>query len=207
MTDASADWAAWVQAFGTIAAVLGAAWIAARDAREARRREEQQLRRSELRGAEALHASRTAALNLAILAIERVRELHVLLRDEARRDRIAWGAPSRTLLVTESMLAAFPIQSLEDADAMVAFSYFPGLLATAAEVYARLEAEIRGAGEQDRVAIYADFAEQMARIERAAHRRLGQLKTALKIEDGKTGRRTPPSEPSVAMARRAEPRG
>lgn len=116
MTDASADWAAWVQAFGTIAAVLGAAWPAARDARETRRREEQQLRQADLRAAQALRASRAAALNLALLAIERVRELHALLRDEARRDRISWGAPSRTLLVTGSRRSLRGLRQSDGAD-------------------------------------------------------------------------------------------
>jgi hypothetical protein len=83
------------------------------------------------------------------------------------------------------MLAAFPIQSLEDAPAMVAFSYFPGLLATAAEVYGNLEEEIRACDDdQDkRKAIFEKFADDIVRHERVGRRRLGELKAALKIED------------------------
>ncbi len=185
IVDVSADWAAWVQAVGTIAAVAGAAWVAAGDARAARRREEQQRIQAEARALQAHQATRTAALNLAILAVERLKELHALLRDDARRERITRVSFSRSLLVTESMLAAFPLQSLEDAAAMVAFSYFPGLLATAAEVYGNLEAEIRACNSDEirRRAVFDTYAEDMAHHERSGHRRLNELKAALHLVD------------------------
>lgn len=185
IVDASADWAAWVQAVGTIAAVLGAAWVAAGDARAARRRDERQRTEAQEHAAQAKHASRLAAYNLAILAVERLKELHALLQDDARRERVVRMSPSRTLIVTETMLAAFPLQSLEDAPSMVAFSYFPGLLATAAEVYGNLETEIRACDDDAdrRKAVFETFAEDIARHERVGRRRLTELKAALKIED------------------------
>jgi len=69
--------AAWVQAIGTIAAVIGSAWVANAGSRAARRNAE-----------DAKIASKTAALNLAILAHTHVHQLSQLLRDEARRGRL-----------------------------------------------------------------------------------------------------------------------
>ena len=173
------DVAAWVQAVGTVAAVVGAAWVAAGESRAARRREESVRREAAAREDKALAASQTAALNLAILAATQIHELHNLLRDETRRGRVARVSPSRTLATNERLLTAFPIQSLNDADAMVAFAYFPGALSMAEEVYANLEAAVRAAEDSDRAAIFTEYDRQMARIDRTARERLAALKAAL----------------------------
>ena len=182
MEDVSAEWAAWVQAIGTIAAVLGAAWVAAGEARASRRREEQSRREMVEREKRSLLASRRAALNLALLAARQIHDLHTLLRDETRRSRVARVSPSRTLITTERLLLAFPIQSLSDADAMVAFSYFPGSLAMAAEIYSNLEAAVRAIDGAKQGEVFAEFAKQMAQLERAVNERLGELRTALGTE-------------------------
>lgn len=173
------DVAAWVQAVGTVAALIGAAWVAAGESRAARRREEQALREAQAREARALAASRTAALNLAILAATQIHELHTLLRDETRRGRVVRVSPSRTVATSEQLLTAFPIQSLNDADAMVAFAYFPGALAMAEEVYANLEAAVRAASADQHGAIFTEYGRRMARIDRTAQERLTALKAAL----------------------------
>jgi hypothetical protein len=89
------DAAAWVQAVGTILAVIGAAWVAAADARAARLREEHvsaELRRREERDRRDV---RTSARNLAILASTQIHDLHLLLRDEARRGLGGGGRRAR----------------------------------------------------------------------------------------------------------------
>jgi hypothetical protein len=164
--------AAWVQAIGTIAAVIGSAWFAARDSRAARRNAE-----------EAKIAAKTAALNLAILAYTHVRQLHQLLRDEARRGRLNHISPSRTFLAQQQMLTGFPIESLEDPDAMVAFSFFPGALSMAADVYAHLEEAVRAEEDEDPVEVFTHYAEQLATIEDLLRERLEELRAALKLPD------------------------
>ena len=179
---ASSDAAAWVQAIGAIAAIVGAAWVAAAESRASRRREEHAAGEAEKREERSALAAKTAALNLAILAATQIHDLHVLLRDEARRGRVARVSPSRTLIATESLLIAFPIQTLNDATPMVAFAYFPGALATAAEIYANLETSIRAAKDDKHPEIFGAFAEQMAQLDAAAKRRLHELKTALGLD-------------------------
>ena len=164
--------AAWVQAIGTIAAVIGSAWFAARDSRAARRQAE-----------DAKMASKTAALNLAILAYTHVRQLHQLLQDEARRGRLNHISPSRTFLAQQQMLTGFPIESLEDPDAMVAFSFFPGALSMAADLYAHLEEAVRAEADDDPVEVFVHYAEQLAVIEELLRERLEELKAALKLPD------------------------
>lgn len=171
----------WVQAIGTIVALVGAIWVAAGDSRNARRREEQGRKDALEKEARDVTAVRTAALNLAVLALTQIHDLHLLLRDETRRSRITRVSPSRTLLTTERQLTAFPIQSLCDAPAMVAFSYFPGALATAAEVYANLEAEVRAVEDPARGAVFAEYAQQMGRLNTMAQDRLTELGRALGI--------------------------
>jgi hypothetical protein len=176
------DAAAWVQAGGTIVAVAGAAWIAAGDARASRRREE--LIRSEAREREerARKAAKTAALNLAILASTQIHDLHVLLPDEAWRARVRRVSPSRTLLATERLLIAFPIQSLDDARAMVAFAHFPGALDTAAEIYGNLERAVRAASEEERATIFTEYALQMQRLDASTQTRLQTFRAVLGLE-------------------------
>lgn len=140
LESASSQAAAWVEAIGTIVALLGAAWVAAGESRATRQREERGRLEGLQREARQVLATKTAALNLAILAATQIHDLHVRLRDEAWQGRVARVSASRALLATERMLTTFPIQSLGDAPAMVAFSEFPTSLATAAEVYANLEA-------------------------------------------------------------------
>ena len=77
--------AAWVEAIGAIAAVIGAGWVAARDSRAARRREERAVAAALLKDERTALAVRTAALNLAILASTQINDLHVQLKDEAWR--------------------------------------------------------------------------------------------------------------------------
>ncbi len=171
--------AAWVEAIGAIAAVIGSGWVAARDGRAARRREDRAEAAIVKKDARAELATRTAALNLAILAATQIRDLHVLLVDEAWRGRVTRVSASHALLATERMLTAFPIQSLAEAAAMVQFSRFPASLATAAEVYANLEAAVRAAPEADRAAIFEASNEQMARLDKATNRQLTGFATTL----------------------------
>jgi hypothetical protein len=187
--------AAWVQAIGTIAAVVGAAWVAAGDVRASRRREALIQAEVERREARTALATRTAALNLAVLATAQIHDFHLLLRDEARRGRISRVSPSLGLLSTERLLTAFPIQSLGDASAMVEFSRFPAALATAAEIYANLEAAVRAADDHQHGDIFADYAAQMSRLEEATRRRLQDLGAALGLD---------PAEPLQRIADGAE---
>jgi len=182
LADVWSDTSAWVQAVGTIAAVVGAAWVAARESRESRVRDEADRRAAAEREAKALGASRTAAMNLAILAVTQIHELHGLLKDEARRGRIQRLSPSRILETNERLLTAFPIQSLNDADAMVAFAFFPGALATAAEIYANLETAVRAADDASREEVFAEFARQIGQLDRTAQRRCRELRESLGLD-------------------------
>jgi hypothetical protein len=128
-------------------------------------------------------------LNLAILAATQINDLHVQLKDEAWRGRVTRGSPSRALLTTERMLTAFPIQSLGDAPAMVAFSHFPAALAMAAEVYGNLESAVRAAADADRGVIFDQYNRQMERLDSSAKSELKSLRTALNLE---VGERTKP---------------
>jgi len=175
----SSEAATWVQAVGTIAAVVGAGWVAAAESRASRRREDRIEKEAQQREERLIASAKTAALNLAILATTQIHDLHILLRDEARRGRVTRVSPSRTLLATESLLIAYPIQTLSEAAPMVAFAYFPGALATAAEVYANLEASIRAAQAGEAGRIFSEYAEQMAQLDEAAKRHLRELKAAL----------------------------
>ena len=130
-------------------------------------------------------ATRTAALNLAILATTQIHDLHIFLLDDAWRGRVTRVSASRMLLGTEHMLTGFPIQSLADAPAMVEFSRFPASLAAAAEVYANLEAAVRAAAETDRAAIFDVYNEQMARVDASASHQLTALRRALHLDDTK----------------------
>ena len=177
--------AAWVEAFGAIAAVIGSGWVAARESRATRRREERAREDALLKEERMALATRTAALNLAILATTQIHDLHVLLVDEAWRGRVTRVSASRILLGTEHMLTGFPIQSLADAQAMVEFSRFPASLAAAAEVYANLEVAVRAAAESDRAAIFDTYNEQMARVDASASHQLTALRRALRLDDTK----------------------
>jgi hypothetical protein len=174
--------AAWVEAIGAIAAVIGSGWVAARDSRAARGREERAEDAAERREARGVLAAKTAALNLAILAATQIHDLHVLLIDDAWRGRVARVSPSRALLATERMLTAFPLQTLTEASAMVAFSRFPASLATAAEVYANLEMAVRAAAVPDRARIFDASNDQMARLDKTTRRQLGALANALDLD-------------------------
>lgn len=176
------EMAAWVEAIGAIAAVIGSGWVAASDSRATRRREERAQAAAIRKEERGVLATKTAALNLAILASTQIHDLHVLLVDEAWRGRVTRVSASRALLATERMLTAFPIQSLSDAPAMVEFSRFPASLATAAEIYANLETAVRAAPESERGAIFDASNQQMARLDSAAQRQLRALKTALRLE-------------------------
>jgi len=175
--------AAWVEAIGAIAAVIGAGWVAARDSRAARGREER-AEATALRKEERIAlATRTAALNLAIMASTQINDLHIQLRNSEWRGRVTRVSASRALLATERMLTSFPIQSLGDAPAMVAFSHFPASLATAAEVYVNLETAVRAAPESDRGAIFDQYNKQMERLDDSTKRQLKALRLALDLED------------------------
>lgn len=177
------DAAAWVQAVGTICAVIGAAWIAAADARSSREREEHvrsELARREQRERREVKA---AARNLAILASTQIEDLNLLLRDEARRGRLAHVSPSRGLMATERLLTSYAVQKLDDAQAMVAFARFPNLLASAEEICANLEVAIRAAEEPAHADLFADYADQMARLGEIAKQRLAELEQVLDLEE------------------------
>jgi hypothetical protein len=190
--------AAWVEAVGAIAAVIGSGWVAARDSRETRRREERAEDAVLRREAAADLATRNAALNLAILAATQINALHVRLQDQAWRGRVARISASRSLLATQQMLIAFPIQSLGDAPAMVAFSRFPGSLATAAEVYANLEKDVRAVSEGQRSAIFDEYNVQMERVDEVVNDQLAALRTALKLDD-----QAEPAAPSATTPARS----
>lgn len=175
--------AAWVEAVGAIAAVVGAGWVAARDSRAARGREERAEAAALRKEERTALATRTAALNLAILASTQINDLHVQLKNADWRGRVTRVSASRALLATERMLTAFPIQSLGDAPAMVAFSHFPASLATAAEVYTNLETAVRAAAEADRGVIFDQFNKQMERLDESTKRQLKALRSALNLED------------------------
>jgi hypothetical protein len=172
LSDVWYNTAAWVQAIGTIGAVLGSAWLAKRESRAARRRE-----------AEARVAAKTGALNLAIMAHTQIRSLGQLLRDETRRGRLNHISPSRGLLASQGMLTSFPIHSLEDPAAMSAFAYFPNLLSMSAEVYGHLEEAVRAVEEENPHEIFAHYADQMAMIESFADERLAALRVALDLPE------------------------
>lgn len=174
--------AAWVEAIGAIAAVVGSGWVAARDSRATRRREERAEATALRKETRAALATKTAALNLAILAATQIHDLHVRLADDAWRGRVTRISASHALLTTERMLTAFPIQSLDEAAAMVEFSRFPASLDTAAEVYANLEAAVRAAAEPDRAAMFDASNEQMARIDQATARQLATFAVTLGLD-------------------------
>jgi hypothetical protein len=60
--------AAWVEAIGAIAAVIGSGWVAASESRATRRREERAAAAAILKEGRSVLSTKTAALNLAILA-------------------------------------------------------------------------------------------------------------------------------------------
>ena len=174
--------AAWVEAIGAIAAVIGSGWVAASESRAARGREERAAAAATAREAQAKLATRTAALNLAILASMQIHDLHALLVDEAWRGRVARVSASRSLLATERMLTGFPLQSLGEARAMVEFARFPASLATAAEIYANLETAVRATKIGDRGTIFDASNEQMARLDKATNRQLAALAGSLGLD-------------------------
>jgi hypothetical protein len=148
-------------------------------------------------------ATKTAALNLAILASTQIHDLHVLLVDDAWRGRVTRVSASRALLATERMLTSFPIQSLTDATAMVEFSRFPASLVTAAEIYANLEAAVRAAAAADRGPIFDASNEQMARLDQSTRRQLGALGEALKLDVvDLSGVPPPPETPAIKASGR-----
>jgi len=173
--------AAWVEAIGAISAVIGSSWISARESRAAVRREDRAREETLRKEERAFLATRTAALNLAILAATQIHDLHVQLDDDVWRGRLTRVSPSHSLLSTERMLTAFPIQSLDDANAMVAFSRFPAALGTAAEVYANLERIIRAAKDADRLGVFEEYKAQMERVDVQAQDRLSSLRIALRL--------------------------
>jgi hypothetical protein len=179
--------AAWVEAIGAIAAVVGAGWVAASESRATRRREERAEATALRKEERTALATRTAALNLAIMASTQIHDLHLMLRDESWRGRVARVSPSLALLATERMLTGFPIQSLSDAPAMVEFSRFPASLAIAAEIYANLETAVRAAAEADRAGIFEACDKQMESLDNSVKRQLSTLKKSLKLETGHKG--------------------
>lgn len=177
----SNDAAAWVEAVGAIAAVVGAGWVAAREARATGRREERAVAAAKLREERLDLSARSAALNLAILAAAQIHDLHMLLRNDAWRGRILKLSASRSLLLTERMLAAFPIQSLGEARAMVEFSRFPGSIAIAAEIYANLETAIRASPGPGRALLFEASQTQMKHLDGDVRRQLTALRLALNL--------------------------
>ena len=64
--------AAWVEAIGAIAAVVGSGWVAANESRATRLREERAADAAILKDSQGVFATKTAALNLAILAVTQI---------------------------------------------------------------------------------------------------------------------------------------
>lgn len=174
--------AAWVQAVGTICAIVGAAWVAAGEARAGKAREERARQDADRKEERALLSTRIAALNLAILASTQIHTLHILLRNEKWQGRVGRVSPSRALISMEHMLTGFPVQSLADAPAMVEFSYFPAALEATAEIYANLEKAVRAAAGPDRGAIFVEYTAQMKRLDQSAKLHLKHLKKALGLD-------------------------
>lgn len=81
--------AAWVEAIDAIAAVVGSGWVAASESRATRRREDRVAAAAVFKEARGVLATKTAALNLAMLAVTQIHDLHVLLRDEAWQGRMS----------------------------------------------------------------------------------------------------------------------
>jgi hypothetical protein len=177
--------AAWVEAIGAIAAVIGSGWVAASESRATRQREERAATAARYKDEQTQRAAKTAALNLAILAQTQIHDLHILLQDDAWRGRVARVSASRGLLATERMLTTFPIQSLSDAPAMVEFSRFPASLATAAEIYVNLETAVRAAPEAGRAIIFDQYIQYMERLDKSSSLQLEALKHILSLEDTK----------------------
>lgn len=185
MHDTPSIWmelAAWVEAIGAIAAIIASGRLGALESRAARQREENAEAAAILKEQRGILATKTAALNLAILASTQVHDLHDLLVDQAWRGRVTRISASRALLATERMLTAFPIQSLTDAKTMVEFSRFPASLATAAEIYAKLETAVRAAKEPDRAALFDASNEQMARLDKSTRLQLAALAKSLGLD-------------------------
>jgi len=185
MHDTPSIWmelAAWVEAIGAIAAIIASGRLGALESRAARQREEHAEAAAILKEQRGILATKTAALNLAILASTQVHDLHDLLVDQAWRGRVTRISASRALLATERMLTAFPIQSLTDAKTMVEFSRFPASLATAAEIYANLETAVRAAKEPDRAALFDASNEQMARLDKSTRLQLAALAKSLGLD-------------------------
>jgi hypothetical protein len=185
MHDAPSIWmelAAWVEAIGAIAAVIAAGRLGAHESQAARQREERAEAAATLREKRSILATKSAALNLAILASTQIHDLHELLVDQAWRGRVTRVSASRALLATERMLTAFPIQSLTDARAMVEFSRFPASLATAAEIYENLETAVRAAKESDRGVLFDASNEQMARLDKSTRLQLAALAKTLGLD-------------------------
>ena len=186
--------AAWVEALGAIGAVIGSGWVAASESRATRGREERSEAAARRREQQSELATRNAALNLAILASTQIHDLHVLLQDDVWRGRVARVSASRALLVTQQMLIAFPLHTLTNAQAMLAFSRFPGALATAAEVYGNLERAVRAVGEAERGAIFDQYNAQMERLDKTAADQLGVLRTALDLDPAPPSPALPPQK-------------
>ena len=157
--------------------------MAAQESRATRAREERARAEATRKEERLVLATKTAAINLSIMAASQIHDLHIRLRDEAWRGRVARVSASRSLLATENMLTAFPIQSLADAPAMVEFSRFPAALATAAEVYEHLEVAVRAAKAADRETIFVEYTKQMERIDDAAALGLKALRASLDMPE------------------------
>ncbi|MEJ0065301.1 MAG: hypothetical protein WDM85_07490 [Caulobacteraceae bacterium] len=129
--------------------------------------------------------------------------MRLLLRDQAQRGRLNHVSPSRTYLTHQQMLTGFPIESLEDPDAMVAYAFFPGALSMAADLYSHLEEAVRAVDEEDPVEIFTHYAEQMAALEELLQERLDGLKAALKLRDGVgAGHDAMPPQPERHISRK-----
>lgn len=174
--------AAWVESIGAIAAVIASGRLGARESQAARQHEERAEAAAILKERRSILATKTAALNLAILASTQIHDLHDLLVDQAWRGRVTRISASRAILATERMLTAFPIQSLTDARAMVEFSRFPTSLATAAEIYENLEAAVRAVKEADRGVLFDASNLQMARLDKATSLQLAALAKSLGLD-------------------------
>jgi hypothetical protein len=113
--------AAWVQAIGSIAAIVAATFIASRQSREAMDREERALAATERRDQEILKARRSGVVGLGDsimqLTSNAVTRLHAGGSEQLRG---LPGTPFTLLRSVQENLAAFPIETLESSEGAAA---------------------------------------------------------------------------------------
>jgi hypothetical protein len=117
------DWAAWVQAIGSIGAILGAFYLGSRQAQWQARAEDRRIR-----------AKYLSIANVAIGYVE-------VILDSARPDSggmLLAGIEAQRLIETTSAMKAIPLHELGSPDVIVAWSTFIKNLRWLNETYANV---------------------------------------------------------------------